>query len=117
VPSGSLADAIAQQSVTLDRGFNKVIGIGYAEVTDGGIPGNYDVGAKTQRQQWMDPFNVSMWLAQEAVGPNDKFYRVNIPYASGDSFYVTVTPGSAPASNLVGQMILILKRDMTELPK
>lgn len=114
----SAANQMVQFSVQLDRDFNKIVGLGYNEITDGDNGNNYTVGAKTQRQQWIDPINALFWKADNQVGPMEKYYRVNIPYGSGDTFYAQVTPGITVATDaLAGQMVLILKRDMTELPK
>lgn len=104
-------------SVQLDRQFNRIIGIGYFEKTDGGLGSNYDVGAKTQRQVYIDPINVNGWAADGNVGPMQKYYKVNIPYASGDNFYAIVVPGAATSSDLTGQMVLILAKDYTEMPR
>jgi hypothetical protein len=104
-------------SVQLDKQFNKIIGIGYFEKTDGGLGSDYNVGAKTQRQVWIDPVIINAWAADNNVGPMSKYYKVNIPYASGDNFYAIVDPGAATSSDLTGQMVLILAKDLTEMPR
>jgi hypothetical protein len=106
-----------QPSVQLDKQFNKIVGIGFVTIDDGGITDNYNVGAKTQRQVWIDPMNVQMWTANGNVGPMQKYYNVNIPYASGDNFYAMLEPGAATSSVLNAQMVLVLVRDLTELPR
>lgn len=117
VATGSTANAAYEANVQLDRDYNKVIGIGFFEVADGGIADNYNVGARTQRQTWLDPININAWQADSGVGPNEKYYKVEIPYGSGDTFYCRVEPNASPASDLKGQMVLILSRDLTEMPK
>ncbi|MGL6121683.1 MAG: hypothetical protein ACRC1W_01340 [Shewanella sp.] len=104
-------------NVQLDRQFNKIVGIGYFEKADGGIPLNYDIGAKTDRQTWLDPININAWKAEQAVGPMKKYYTVNIPYASGDTFYAMINTGAVLTANLTGQMVLVLAKDLTELPR
>ena len=112
-PAGSYSN-----NVQLDRAFNKILGIAYFEKLDGGIPNDYDIGAKTDRQTWFDPINIKAWKAEEGVGPMFKYYSVNIPYASGDTFYALITTGQPLAgSDLTGQMVLILSKDLTELPR
>jgi hypothetical protein len=117
-PIATTAGTVVEGSVQLDRDFNKVIGIGFFQITDGDLINNYSVGARTNRQTWIDPINANAWKAEENVGPQDKYYKVNIPYGSGDTFYGRIIPGGTVATDaLAGQMVLILKRDMTELPK
>lgn len=116
VANGSAAGSY-QNNVQLDKQFNKIVGIGFFEKTDGGIAGNYDVGAKTDRQTWIDPININAWNANENVGPMFKYYKMEIPYASGDSFYLMLNTGAATSSDLTGQMVLILAKDLTELPR
>lgn len=117
VPSGSPVNNIVQASQQLDREYNKIVFIGFFEKTDGGIPNQYDVGAKTQRQVWVDPVNINAWRAESGVGPMQKYISVNIPYGSGDSFYAQVSCDVSPSSDLIGQMVLVLGKDLTELPK
>ncbi len=105
-------------NIQLDRQFNKIVGIGFAQITDGGIADQYDVGAKTERQTWMDPVNVNFWTANGNVGPMEKYYKVNIPYGSGDTFFAMINTYTATSgSDLVGQMVLILEKDLTEVPR
>ena len=118
LPIASVAGTPVEASVQLDRDFNKVVGIGYFEITDGDNLNNYQVGARTNRQTWIDPINIKAWKAEEGVGPQLKYYKVLIPYGSGDTFYARVIPGVNVATDaLAGQMVLILQRDNTELPK
>lgn len=117
VPSGTLANSTVEANVQLDRDYNRVVGIAFFETADGGISQNYNVGARTSRSQWIDLISYFAWNANENVGPVDKYYRVNIPYGSGDTFYAQVQVNAQPASDLVGQMVLILKRDLDEIPR
>jgi hypothetical protein len=116
VPNPTTANTTVQQSATLDRKYNKVIGIGYFEITDGGATDNYNVGAKSSRQQWIDSINIGAWKAPN-VGPRFKFFPTNIGYGSGDTFFVEVTPLENTVSAFTGQMVLILKADLTENPR
>jgi hypothetical protein len=117
LPNGSAADVPIEASQQLDRAFNKITGIGFFEVSDGGIPGNYNVGARSNRKTWIDDININAWNANENVGPMDKYIQTDIPYASGDTFFVKVTPNAATTSVLSGQLVLILENSLTELPK
>src|SRR5689334_21582670 len=87
IPNGSAAGGYGAY-VQLDRQFNKIIGIGFFETGDGGISPSYNVGAKTDRQVWVDPISYKAWEAGEGVGPMYKYFSVDIEYASGDSFYM-----------------------------
>lgn len=116
VPDTSAAGSYSN-TVQLDRQFNKIIGIGYFERAAGGITTNYDVGAKTDRQTWIDPINISAWNANSGVGPMYKYYSVNIPYSSGDTFYALINTGALLTADLTGQMVLILAKDLTEVPR
>lgn len=117
VLNGTAAGTMTQANVQLDRDYNRIIGIGYFEIADGGIPDQYNVGAKTNRSQWIDPININAWDANANVGPADKYYPVNIPYGSGDTFYVQVENEALLTADLEGQMVLILKRDLDEIPR
>lgn len=117
VPSGTLAGSLIEANVQLDRDYNRIIGIGFFEVTDGGISQNYSVGARSSRSQWVDLISYFAWNANENVGPGEKYYPVNIPYGSGDTFYGQIQVNAQPASDLQGQMVLILKRDLDEIPR
>lgn len=117
VPAATVADSSVEANVQLDRDFNKIIGVGFFQVADGGVPNNYDVGARTQRQTWIDPININAWKADGGVGPMEKYHKVNIGYGSGDTFYARIVPNALTITPIVGQMVLILTRDLTEQPK
>lgn len=115
-PTG--ANQLTEQSVSLDRDFNRIIGIGYFEVANGNLSGNYNVGFRTQRKQWIDDINIDAWEASTGVGPMFKYYRANIQYGSGDTGYARVLlNGTASSAAMSGQMVLILKKDFVQLPK
>ena len=116
VPAGSTAGIPFEVSIQLDRAYNQIKGIAYFEVEDGGIPQDYNVGARSNKLTWIDDINVNAWDANQNVGPNFKYYSVSIGYGSGDTWYARVTPNTAPATDLVGQMVLILEKSLTELP-
>ena len=112
------ANASIENSVLLDRDFNRIVAIGFFETANGGAAdGLYNVGARDKRRQWIDPINVNAWNANTGVGPDDKYYSVDIPYASGDPFYGAVMPTVNTNSALTGQMVLKLARDLTESPR
>ena len=115
-----IASAIGSYSsnVQLDRQFNKIVAIGFVEKVAGGLASLYDVGAKTDRQQWIDPVSVLFWTANGNVGPMQKYYSVSISYGSGDTFYLQVNTGAVVAgADFQGQMVLILAKDLTEQPR
>lgn len=118
VPNPTNANTLIEASAQLDRDFNRIVGIGYFEVAAGGIGDDYSVGARTTRQQWIDPININAWDANTGVPLPGKYYPVNIPYGSGDTFYAQVEIGAtATSAAMSGQMVLILKRDLKEMPK
>lgn len=107
-----------QASVQLDRQFNKIVGIAFVEKQDAALANLYDVGAKTERQVWIDPISVLLWTANGNVGPMQKYYSVDIPYASGDSFYAMInTQATVTGEDFLAQMVLILAKDLTEQPR
>lgn len=107
-----------QQSINLDQQFNKILAIGFVEKVAGGLTSLYDVGAKTDRQQWIDPISVHFWTANGNVGPMQKYYIVNIPYSAGDVFFCQVNTQAVVAGvDFVAQMVLFLAKDLTELPR
>ena len=104
-------------SVALDNEFNRIIGIGFFETANGGAADNlYNVGARDKRRQWIDDINVNAWKATSGVGPNEKYYEVDIPYVAGDKFYAQITPTVNTNAALTGQMVLKLARELTEDP-
>lgn len=106
-----------QATVQLDRQFNRIVGIGYFERQDGGISQYYNVGAKTDRQVWIDPIAYHAWEANQGVGPMYKYFAVDIEYASGDTFYLLLNTLDILSADLIGQMVLILSRDNTATPR
>jgi hypothetical protein len=117
VPAGTAIGTPIEASVQLDRAYNKITGIAFFEIADGGIANDYNVGARSQRLTWIDPINVNAWQADDGVAPDDKYYGTDIPFASGDTFYARVTPNAIPGTNLTAQMVLRLENSLTELPK
>lgn len=115
--SGSLAGQVQETSIQLNRDYNRIIGIGYFEIDDANVTDNYLVGARTNRKTWIEDININAWDANQNVGPMGKYYEVNIPYGSGDTFYARQTPGATLSSDLTGQMVLILCRDLVEINK
>ncbi len=106
-----------QATVQLDRQFNRIRGIAFFERADGGISQFYNVGAKTDRQTWIDPIAYHAWQADQGVGPMSKFFDVDIEYASGDTFYLMLNTLAPLTADLVGQMVLFLSRDNSAVPR
>lgn len=118
IPNPTVANTVVSASVQLDRNFNRVVGIGYFEIAGGGITPNYNVTARTNRYTWVDPTIFGSWDAVTGgVAPDEKYHKVNIEYGSGDTFYVDVTPLANTSAAMSGQMVLILERTLTEVPK
>lgn len=112
------ANTLTQTSVTLDKDFNRIVKIGFFETANGGAAaGLYNVQASDKRRMWIDPINVNAWKAESAVGPEEKYYDVDIPYAAGDPFYGAVIPTVNTNAALTGQMVLVLERDTIESPQ
>ena len=112
------ANSLVESSVQPDRDYNRIVGVGFFEVDDANLAGNYNIGFRTTRKQWIDDININAWNANSGVSPRLKYYPQNIPYGSGDICYARIVlNGTAATSAVSGQMVLILKRDLTELPK
>lgn len=117
IPDTSVA-GFYQATIQLDRQFNVILGVGFVEIDDGGIPLQYDVGGKTDRQTWLDPINVSFWTANGNVGPMQKYYSVSIPYSSGDTWFAMVnTYAAVTGSDLKAQMVLFLSKSLNQVPR
>lgn len=116
VPNGAAINNYTA-TVQLDRQFNSIVRIGFFEVEDGGISPNYNVGAKTDRQVWIDPINFRAWQADQGVGPMFKYYKVNISYGSGDTFYLMLNTLAVTSADLIAQMVLILAKTDVEQPR
>lgn len=114
VANGTLADSLNELSIQANRDYNKIVAIGWFETEDGGIPGDYLLGFRTNRKTWIPPIPVNAWLSNDNVGPMMKYYEVNIPFGSGDTLYAIVNNNAALTADLVGQMVLILAQDLTE---
>lgn len=126
VLNGVLTGTNNEANAELDRAFNKIIGVAYHEITAGGLSTNYRVGFRTDRYTWVDPVNISNWNCNTGVPVEGKFRkfksedpkdRGGIGYGMGDKGYVTVIPGANLSSDLTGELVLILERDNTELPR
>lgn len=117
VPNATVAGSLKEFSVALDQDFNKIVGIAFHEINDGGVANNYNVGSRSSRRVWVDPVNVKSWNADENVAPDTKFRSVDIDYGKGDLFYAQVVPNAAPNSDLTGQLVLVLERSITQGPQ
>ncbi len=118
VVNSTVVNSLKEANIQLDRDYDKITGIAYVEITAGGLSNNYQVGARSSRRTWVDPVNIQSWQAGNGVEPDRKFRKVEIPYASGDPFYVQVNLSGGPTtSDLTGEMILRLEKTLTELPK
>lgn len=116
IPTAAAADSLNEVPITLNQAYNKIIGIAYHEITAGGQSNNYNVGARSKRFTWVELVNINNWNANTGVGPMHKFRKVNIGYGEGDKFFAQISPNALTTSAITGQMVLILERDLTELP-
>jgi len=106
-----------ENTIQLDRQFNMIMGVGFVEKAAGGLANLYDVGAKSSRQNWLDPISTLFWTANGNVGPMQKYYSVKIPYVSGDTWYFQiVTEAAVAGAAFQAQMVLFLAKDTTQLP-
>lgn len=115
VTNPTAANTIVEANVQLDKGFNRIVKVGFFEVANGGISGNYNVGVRNSRKTLVDDININAWGASNA-GPEEKYYDINEQYASGDSLYVRVTPKANTSAAMSGQLVVILEESLTELP-
>lgn len=115
VTNPTAANTIVEANVQLDKGFNRIVKVGYFEIGAGGISGNYNVGVRNSRKTLVDDININAWTSADA-GPENKYYDINEQYASGDSLYVRVTPGANTSAAMSGQLVVILEEGLTELP-
>jgi len=46
-----------------------------------------------------------------------KYYKVNISYGSGDTFYLMLNTLAITSDELNGEMVLILSKTLTETPR
>src|SRR6185503_1165077 len=117
IPSATAAGVFVQASVKLDQGCKFITGIGVVVVDDGGTtPENFLIGAKSQRQDWVDPIPAQMWDPDGA--PLDlKYLTQNIMYGMGDTFFIQAAPIAALVSNAVIYMTLRLEASFTQLPR
>lgn len=119
IPQAAPANSLTQEDVVLDQAFNRITGIAVTQVIpDAGLGNAILIGAKTQRQVWIDQIPYNLWNADEGVSPNDKYYEVNIPYGSKDTFYFQAINLAALSTNDAElYMVLRLEIDLTELPQ
>lgn len=117
VPNATVSGTLKEFSVALDQDFNKIVGIAFHEINDGGIANNYNVGSRSSRRVWVDPVNVKSWNADQNVAPDTKFRSVDIDYGKGDLFYAQVVPGANCTEDLTGQLVLVLERSITQGPQ
>jgi hypothetical protein len=117
VANATPANTLNELSVQANRDYNKIIGIGWFELEDGGISNDYLVGFRTNRKTWINAIPATAWTAGQGVGPMLKYYEVNIPFGSGDTLYAIINNNALLTADLVGTMVLILAKDLTEVPK
>lgn len=115
VPNPTTANTVVEANVQLDKGFNRIVKVGYFEIGAGGVSENYNVGVRNTRKTLVDDININAWSAVEA-GPEQKYYDINEQYASGDSLYVRVTPGANTSAAMSGQLVVVLEESLTEMP-
>lgn len=119
IPQAAAPNTLTEEDVVLDQAFNRITGIAVTQVIpDAGLGTAILVGAKTQRQVWVDQIPINLWNADTGVPPDEKYYSVNIPYGSKDSFYFQAVNLAALTTNDAElYMVLRLEIDLTELPQ
>lgn len=115
IANGTPINTLNELSVQANRDYNKIIGIGWFELEGGGIADNYLVGFRTNRKTWINAIPKDAWTANEGVGPMLKYYEVNIPFGSGDTLYAIINNRAVLTADLVGTMVLMLAKDLTEV--
>lgn len=117
IPQATAANTPVNNSETLDRGFQMVTGIAVVVTEDASLGNALLVGAKTTRQVWVDEIPIQLWNPDGAP-PDLKFLSVQIPYASGDTFFITAIPLIAlTAVDAQLYMVVRLEETFTELPR
>jgi hypothetical protein len=117
VPNATTAGVLREFSATLDQDFNKIVGIAFHEIEAGNNANNYNVGCRSARRVWVDLVNIKSWNADQNVAPDTKFRSVDIPYGKGDVFYAQVSPGANTNTDVLGQLVLVLERSLTQDPQ
>jgi hypothetical protein len=122
VVNGTIINSNNEDFLRLDSGFNKLRGVSIIQVSDGGIPNNFQVGIRFDRKKVIDPVNIQHWSAAY-VAPQDKFLLLGdekdggIPYGDGEKLYVSVINQAALTANLTIEMTAWLVLDLTENQK
>lgn len=117
VPNPTTSGSAITSSITLDRAYNRVVGVAFFEIATGGVPDNYSIGVVNSRKTIIDDINVNAWDANAGVAVSDKYYPLNESYGAGDQWTVRVIPGANTSAAMSGQLVLILESDLTELNK
>ncbi len=117
IPSGQAINSLLENNAQLDRAYQRVTGIQVSIQNNATLGNNLLIGAKTQRNTWVDLVPRQAWNAEESVSPDTKFMSVNIGYGSGDVFFLTAQNLAQPGADVVIYMTLRLENSLTELPK
>jgi len=112
IPTATAVDAPISNDETLDRAYQIITGIAVVVTEDADLGNNLLVGAKTTRQVWVDPVPIQLWNPDGAP-PDLKYLSVNIPYASGDVFFITGVPLAALAANTDAQLYMVVRLEET----
>lgn len=117
IPSANPAENVVSNDETLDRAYSRITGIAVVITNAGGIDASqFLIGAKTTRQVWVDPIPAQLWDPDGA--PLDlKFLTTNIPYGSGDTFFITAANLIALNTDAQLYMVVRLVEDFVELPR
>lgn len=120
VPNPTVSGTVVEANAALDRAYNKIIGVAFHEIADGGVTNNYRVGFRTDRKEWVPPVNISNWNADSGVpvmGKYRTFGKQGIGYAQGDNAYVTIIPGANTSAAMSGELVIVCARDNEEVPR
>lgn len=117
IPNATVANQLLENNVELDRGYQRVTGIQVNVINNATLGNNILIGARTNRRTWVDLVPRSAWNAETSVSPDTKFMDIDIPYGSGDTFYVQSQNLTVPGADVQVYMTLRLENSLTELPK
>lgn len=117
IPSGQAINSLLESNVQLDRGYQRVTGMQVSIQDNTTLTNSLLIGAKTQRNTWVDLIPRQAWNAETSVSPDTKFMSCNIGYGSGDVFFLTAQNLAVPGANVVIYMTLRLENSLVELPK
>jgi hypothetical protein len=117
IPNATVINSLLEANVELDRGYQRITGIQVSVIDNTTLANNLLIGARSNRKTWIDLIPRAAWNAETSVGPDDKFMEIDIPYGSGDTFYLQAQNLAVPGADVQLYMTVRLENSLTELPK